>query len=196
MTTTINTLAVSSDGVIRNIKVSVTVSYGLGIHVVNMADKGIKELLLRVITALQSAGYRIPQKKIVIQFSEEVNKMFSLSDSAVATALLIASGQLVPAMKHEMLCLAGELDLDGNIRTPAGLCQYDEGCPDEDDAKDICNDGCSAFRNIRYEIVDWQMYHVPEAMDIAIMINTDSASLSVNSLNEIADILKNAHHEN
>ena len=196
MTTTINTLAVSSDGVIRNIKVSVTVSYGLGIHVVNMADKGIKELLLRVITALQSAGYRIPQKKIVIQFSEEVNEMFSLSDSAVATALLIASGQLVPAMKHEVLCLAGELQLNGNIRTPAGLCRHDEGCPDEDGTTGICNGGCRTFENIRYEIVDWQMYHVPEAMDIAIMMNTDSASLSVNSLNEIADILKNVHNEN
>lgn len=191
MTTTMNTLAVRSDGVIRNIKVSVTVSYGLGIHVVNMADKGIKELLLRVITALQSAGYRIPQKKIVIQFSEEVNEIFSLSDSAVATALLIASGQLVPAMKHEVLCLAGELGLDGNIRTPVGLCQNDERCTDGDGTKGVCNSECSTFGNIRYEIVDWQMYHVPEAMDIAIMINTDSASLSVNSLNEIAKILKN-----
>lgn len=117
-------------GTITQISVSVTVSDGIGIHLVGLQDAPVKELLLRVVTAMQSCGYGIPGKKIVVQFCElgraaglstEVarrREALSALDLAVALQLLISTGQ-VPALPRtcERLFI-GELGLDGSIRPP------------------------------------------------------------------------------
>ena len=51
------------------VTVEINISSGLGIHLVGLADAAVKESLLRTITALQSLGYRIPGKKIVINLA-------------------------------------------------------------------------------------------------------------------------------
>ena len=51
------------------VTVEVDITPGIGIHLVGMADIAVKESLLRTITALQSLGYHIPGKKIVINLS-------------------------------------------------------------------------------------------------------------------------------
>ena len=51
------------------VTVEVDITHGIGIHLVGLADVAVKESLLRTITALQSLGFRIPGKKIVINLS-------------------------------------------------------------------------------------------------------------------------------
>ena len=112
MRTTLNTLKIDNEGTLVPVKVTVSVSPGIGVHVVNMKDSGVKEMLLRTITAIQDAGYRIPGKKIVISFSEEITTLFSLSDAAVAIALLIATEQIKPVLKYDIINISGELRTD------------------------------------------------------------------------------------
>ena len=47
----------------------VDIASGIGIHLVGLADAAVKERLLRTVTALQSLGFRIPGKRIVINLS-------------------------------------------------------------------------------------------------------------------------------
>ena len=51
------------------ILVETSISNGIGIHLVGLADAAVKESLLRTGTALQSLGLRIPGKKIVNNLS-------------------------------------------------------------------------------------------------------------------------------
>ena len=51
------------------VTVEVDINSGIGIHLVGLADVAVKESLLRTMTALQSIGFRIPGKKIVINLS-------------------------------------------------------------------------------------------------------------------------------
>ena len=48
------------------VTVEVEMSLGVGIHLVGLADAAVKESLLRTVTALQSMGFRIPGKRIII----------------------------------------------------------------------------------------------------------------------------------
>ena len=51
------------------VTVEVDITHGIGIHLVGLVDVAVKESLLRTVTALQSLGFRIPGKKIVINLS-------------------------------------------------------------------------------------------------------------------------------
>ena len=51
------------------VTVEVDINSGIGIHLVGLADVAVKESLLRTMTALQSIGFRIPGKKIVINLA-------------------------------------------------------------------------------------------------------------------------------
>lgn len=51
------------------VTVEVDVTKGIGIHLVGLADAAVKESLLRTITAMQTLGYHVPGKKIVINLS-------------------------------------------------------------------------------------------------------------------------------
>ena len=71
------------------VTVEVDITTGLGIHLVGLADAAVKESLLRTITALQSMGFRIPGKKIVINLAPaDIKKEGSLYDLAMAVAIL------------------------------------------------------------------------------------------------------------
>ena len=51
------------------VNVEVDINSGIGIHLVGLADIAVKESLLRIMPALQSLGFHIPGKKIVINLS-------------------------------------------------------------------------------------------------------------------------------
>ena len=51
------------------VTVEVDITPGIGIHLCGLGDAAVKESLLRTVTALQSLGYHIPGKKIVINLS-------------------------------------------------------------------------------------------------------------------------------
>lgn len=99
------------------ILVEVQMTTGIGIHLVGLADHFLKETLLRVLTALDSLGYHIPGKKIIINIAPSLNGMDSSAlDLPIAIGILAESGQCPQANLNKYI-LAGELGLDGSIRT-------------------------------------------------------------------------------
>lgn len=102
------------------VTVEVDITSGIGIHLVGLADAAVKESLLRTITALQSKGFRIPGKKIVINLAPaDISKKGSGYDLPIALGIIAASEQKsLPGLGKYLIM--GELGLDGSIRPVAG----------------------------------------------------------------------------
>ncbi len=102
------------------VTVEVDVTSGIGIHLVGLADAAVKESLLRTITSLQSMGFRIPGRKIVINLAPaDMHKKGSGYDVPIALGIIAASGQRsLPMLDYYMVM--GELGLDGNVREVSG----------------------------------------------------------------------------
>ena len=102
------------------VTVEVDITTGLGIHRVGLADAAVKESLLRTITALQSMGFRIPGKKIVINLAPaDMHKKGSGYDVPIALGIIAASRQReLPLL--ESFVIMGELGLDGSVRPISG----------------------------------------------------------------------------
>ncbi|MBE6232173.1 MAG: YifB family Mg chelatase-like AAA ATPase [Bacteroidales bacterium] len=135
------------------VTVEVDITNGLGIHLVGLADAAVKESLLRTITALQSMGYRIPGKKIVINLAPaDMHKKGSGYDVPIALGIIAASRQRdLPLLEKFMIM--GELGLDGSVRDIPG------SLPIAELAKKSDLIGCilpehSALETMEYEGVD------------------------------------------
>ncbi len=108
------------------VTVEVDITHGIGIHLVGLADVAVKESLLRTITALQSLGFRIPGKKIVINLAPaDMRKNGSGYDLPIALGIIAGSGQrLLPGLGKYLIM--GELGLDGSVRDVQGALLYAE----------------------------------------------------------------------
>lgn len=105
------------------ITVEVDITSGIGIHLVGLADIAVKESLLRTVTALQSRGFHIPGKKVVINLAPaDLSKSGSGYDLAIALGVISASGQHALPNLDEWLVL-GELGLDASVRGVPGALQ-------------------------------------------------------------------------
>ena len=105
------------------VTVEVDITAGLGIHLVGLADAAVKESLLRTITALQSMGFKIPGRKIVINLAPaDMHKKGSGYDVPIALGIIAASGQKEMPLIGRYIIM-GELGLDGSIRDIRGHCQ-------------------------------------------------------------------------
>ncbi len=102
------------------VTVEVDIATGIGIHLVGLADAAVKESLLRTITSLQSLGFRIPGRKIVINLAPaDMHKKGSGYDLPIALGIIAASGQRdLPHLKDFLIM--GELGLDGSVRAISG----------------------------------------------------------------------------
>lgn len=102
------------------VTVEVDITSGIGIHLVGLADIAVKESLLRTVTALQSLGFRIPGKKIVINLAPaDLQKKGSGYDLPIAVGIISASGQRdMPGTGSYIIM--GELGLDGSVRPVHG----------------------------------------------------------------------------
>ncbi len=102
------------------VRVEVDINQGLGIHLVGLADVAVKESLLRTMTALQSSGFRIPGRKIVINLAPaDMHKSGSGYDLPIALGIIAASGQVeLPELGKYVIM--GELGLDGSVRDVPG----------------------------------------------------------------------------
>lgn len=117
-------------------EVEVMVTQGIGIHLMGLPDVQCKESLLRVVTALQSLGYRIPGKKIVIRINEAITlrvedglrfpETSSAFDLPIALGILMSSEQMPLIPKGRDICFFGELKLDGALCLP--YCGHDASC--------------------------------------------------------------------
>ena len=106
-----------------DITIETEITQGIGIHLVGLADAAVKESLLRTVTALQSTGYRIPGKKIVINLAPaDLHKQGSGYDLPIAIGLIAASGQRDLPDTDRWLVI-GELGLDGSVRSVPGCLQ-------------------------------------------------------------------------
>ena len=102
------------------VTVEVDLCSGLGIHLVGLADAAVKESLLRTMTALQSMGFRIPGKKIVINLAPaDMHKKGSGYDVPIALGIIKASRQRELARLEDYVIM-GELGLDGSVREVPG----------------------------------------------------------------------------
>lgn len=115
MTTLLTAFSDTKKGPINKATVEVDIRPGLGIHLVGLADAAVKESLLRVVTAMQSCGYRFPGKKVIINIAPAAPRQTGEGfDLPIALGILLESGQV--KFDPEGFIFHGQLGLDGSIR--------------------------------------------------------------------------------
>ena len=102
------------------VTVEVDITRGIGIHLVGLADAAVKESLMRTVTALQSMGFHVPGKRIVINLAPaDQHKKGSGYDLPIALGIIAASEQVEMPLLGRFLIM-GELGLDGSVRAIPG----------------------------------------------------------------------------
>src|SRR6185436_9004978 len=101
--------------------VEVDFSNGLpGVHTVGLPDAAVRESAERVRAALRHAGRPIPPKRVTISLAPaDLRKQGSALDLPIALGILAADGA-IPVTGLEGLLVAGELGLDGGVRSIRG----------------------------------------------------------------------------
>ena len=106
------------------VTVEIEIDRGIGIHLVGLADAAVKESLLRTTTALESLGFKIPGKKIVINLAPaDLRKNGSGYDLPIAIGIIAASEQMILPDAGKYIIM-GELGLDGSLRPIAGALPF------------------------------------------------------------------------
>lgn len=102
------------------VTVEVKVTAGTKYYIVGLPDNAIKESLQRIESAIQSANFRMPRQKIVVNLAPaDIRKEGSAYDLAIAVGILGASGQIQTGSLSKYIIL-GELSLDGAVQPIKG----------------------------------------------------------------------------
>jgi len=127
-------LAKVSSPALRGIEsylVRVEVNLGVGlpsVSVVGLAEGAVREGRERVWAALHNSGFSIPPQKITVNLAPaDIRKEGSTFDLALALGLLAGTGK-VPTRSLADSAFAGELGLDGSLRSVRGVLSMAEGC--------------------------------------------------------------------
>lgn len=166
------------------VTVEIDIATGIGIHLVGLADAAVKESLLRTMTSLQSMGFRIPGRKIVINLAPaDMHKKGSGYDVPIALGIIAASGQRDLPLLDRFLIM-GELGLDGSIREVPGA------LPIVELAKNSGLKGCilpeaSAIEAVEYEDID--VYAVKDLEDVLRILSGEELCDDLLARNHIAD---------
>lgn len=103
------------------ITIEVNVSQGINFYLVGLPDIAVKESQQRIESALQTYGFRMPGKKVVINMAPaDIRKEGSAYDLPLAIGVLAASEQIKPDKLGEYLIM-GELSLDGSLQPIKGV---------------------------------------------------------------------------
>jgi magnesium chelatase family protein len=103
------------------ITIEVNVTQGINFFLVGLPDNAVKESQQRIESALQSIGYKMPGRKIVINMAPaDIKKEGSAYDLPLALGILAASEQ-IPAEKLKDYIIMGELSLDGGLQPVKGV---------------------------------------------------------------------------
>jgi magnesium chelatase family protein len=89
-------------------------------EIIGLADRIIQESKARIRSAIKNSGFTFPLGKVTVSLlPADVTKGGGSLDLAIAVGILAASKQI--PHPREPLVLLGELDLAGNVKSPAGL---------------------------------------------------------------------------
>lgn len=104
------------------VTVETHLSNGLpSLSIVGLPETAVKESKDRVRSALMTAGFDFPARRITINLAPaDLPKEGSRFDLAIAIGILAASGQIPPA-SLETVEFLGELSLDGQLRPVQGI---------------------------------------------------------------------------
>jgi magnesium chelatase family protein len=118
----VKTFGSAIQGIIATtITVEVTVGQGINFFLVGLPDNAVKESQQRISSALNTYGYKIPGKKIVINMAPaDIRKEGSAYDLTIAVGILAASEQITNAEELNEYLIMGELSLDGSLRPIKG----------------------------------------------------------------------------
>jgi len=102
------------------ITIEVSTTQGINFFLVGLPDNAVKESQQRIESALQTHGYRMPGKKVVINMAPaDIRKEGSAYDLPLAIGILAASEQ-IKSEGLEHCIIMGELSLDGAIQPVKG----------------------------------------------------------------------------
>lgn len=182
-----------TDCVISELEISVTPGIPT-FSVIGLCDSSIRESHGRLISALGSAGFKMPKGHVTINISPAyMKKSGSGFDLAMAVGILFASGQL-PFPKDKRVYAEGELSLDGSVKgTPGAALRLNRAMsagfenvifPEEeiDSARCISasgqcvkslSDACSVFGFMGYR---------PERFDMGKVSGADSERIDISML--------------
>jgi magnesium chelatase family protein len=103
-----------------NVCVEVSIEQGIGFYLVGLPDNAVKESFQRVSSALESFGYKVPGKRIIINMAPaDIRKEGSAYDLTIAMGILAASEQVIADNLSDYLIM-GELSLDGSLQPIKG----------------------------------------------------------------------------
>ncbi|MEY1638521.1 YifB family Mg chelatase-like AAA ATPase [Tenuifilum osseticum] len=103
------------------ITIEVSVGQGVNFFLVGLPDSAVKESQQRVMSALETNGYKFPKKRIVINMAPaDIRKEGSAYDLPLAIGIMAASEQIKPDLLPDYVIM-GELSLDGAIQPIKGV---------------------------------------------------------------------------
>ncbi|MFO8239374.1 MAG: YifB family Mg chelatase-like AAA ATPase [Dissulfuribacterales bacterium] len=120
-------LAVAKSGVVIGIdafpiEIEIDVSPGLpSFNMVGLPEGAVKESRERVKSAIKNCGYPFPTQRITVNLAPaDMKKEGSALDLPIACAILCAT-EVIPQNILRRYCLAGELSLDGTLKSTRGI---------------------------------------------------------------------------
>lgn len=97
------------------ISVEVNISSGTKYFIVGLPDKAVSESMLRIESAINNSGYRMPRQKIVVNLAPaDIRKEGSSYDLAISVGILAESRQVETELLDKFLIL-GEISLSGDV---------------------------------------------------------------------------------
>lgn len=105
------------------IEVEIDLSNGLPqTSIVGLPDSAVRESIERVRAAIKNCGFRFPMERITINLAPaDLRKEGSAYDFAIASGILITSGQCPQLSSVTSPLFLGELALDGTLRPVPGV---------------------------------------------------------------------------
>jgi magnesium chelatase family protein len=110
---------------VEGLVVEVEVDIARGIpcfSIVGMPTTAVRESRERTTAALKNSGWDFPLERITVNLAPaDIRKEGAAFDLAIATGMLVASGQAVPPKQAKRTIHLGELALDGSLRRVPGV---------------------------------------------------------------------------